>query len=80
MKSLWKRGESKQWRKERWFLNTDRVPLSSSAHVGEIPRCFWLLQYINSNFHCEPGTWRIYGMGGKEGKPDELEKGRHREV
>lgn len=46
------------------FLNTDRVPLRSSVLAGEIPQHCWLLQNINSSFHCEPGTWRIDGMGG----------------
>lgn len=51
--------------KEVVFLNTDRVPLSSPVLAGEIPQHCWLLQYINSSFHCEPRTWRIDGMGGR---------------
>lgn len=67
--------EGKAIGEELWFLNRDKVQLVWLVHAVEIPSCCWLLQYINSIFYFEPGTWRIDGIGEKEKKPDGLQKG-----
>lgn len=74
MKGQRERGKRKPGWKKRWFVNTDRVPVSShSVHAGEIPACCWLLHYISSSFPFELETWWINGMAGRGGAERETE-------